>query len=145
MDSTLDRPSSQQTDPGPQSAEAATKKPMHSEPDTRSSVQTSSQDPDHYDAVIVGAGFCGLYILHHLRQLGFKVILLELGSDVGGGMTGPLKTTSRYFLLTRSQSGSGITTLDAVTTSMLRTTSSPTARRGRTGTGPSDSLPELSC
>lgn len=37
-----------------------------------------------YDAVIVGAGFAGLYMLHRLRQRGLRVLLLEAGSGVGG-------------------------------------------------------------
>ncbi|HIF10283.1 MAG TPA: NAD(P)/FAD-dependent oxidoreductase, partial [Sneathiellales bacterium] len=37
-----------------------------------------------YDAVIVGAGIAGLYLLHRLRGLGFRAKVLEAGSDVGG-------------------------------------------------------------
>jgi cation diffusion facilitator CzcD-associated flavoprotein CzcO len=37
-----------------------------------------------FDAVIVGAGFAGLYMLHRLRGLGFKARVLEAGSGVGG-------------------------------------------------------------
>jgi cyclohexanone monooxygenase len=36
------------------------------------------------DAVIVGAGFAGLYMLHRLRGMGFKARVLEAGSGVGG-------------------------------------------------------------
>ena len=36
------------------------------------------------DAVVVGAGFGGLYTLYRLRQLGFKVRAFEKGEDVGG-------------------------------------------------------------
>ena len=36
------------------------------------------------DAVVVGAGFGGLYALHRLRQLGFTVRAFEKGNDVGG-------------------------------------------------------------
>jgi len=36
------------------------------------------------DAVIVGAGFAGLYMLHRLRALGLSALVLEAGSDVGG-------------------------------------------------------------
>jgi cyclohexanone monooxygenase len=36
------------------------------------------------DAVIVGAGFAGLYMLHRLRGLGFRARVLEAGSGVGG-------------------------------------------------------------
>jgi cyclohexanone monooxygenase len=38
-----------------------------------------------YDAIIVGAGFSGLYQLHQLRdQLGLSVLVLEAGDGVGG-------------------------------------------------------------
>src|SRR5579875_2702613 len=36
------------------------------------------------DAVIVGAGFSGLYMLHRLRTMGMRAQVLERGSDVGG-------------------------------------------------------------
>ncbi|WP_110206831.1 flavin-containing monooxygenase [Nocardioides daejeonensis] len=36
------------------------------------------------DAVVVGAGFAGLYALHRLRGLGLDVQVYEAGSDVGG-------------------------------------------------------------
>ncbi len=36
------------------------------------------------DAVIVGAGFAGMYMLHRLRSQGMSAIVLEAGSDVGG-------------------------------------------------------------
>ena len=38
----------------------------------------------HCDAVIVGAGFAGLYMLHRLRSAGFSVRVFEAGSGVGG-------------------------------------------------------------
>ncbi len=37
-----------------------------------------------YDAVIVGAGFAGLYMLYKLRRLGLSVRVLEAGSGIGG-------------------------------------------------------------
>ena len=37
-----------------------------------------------YDAVIVGAGFGGMYMLHRLRGLGMSARVLEAGSGVGG-------------------------------------------------------------
>ena len=37
-----------------------------------------------YDAVIVGAGFSGLYQLHRLRECGFNVHVFEAGSGLGG-------------------------------------------------------------
>ena len=36
------------------------------------------------DAVIVGAGFAGLYMLHRLRGLGFSARVFEAGKGVGG-------------------------------------------------------------
>lgn len=38
----------------------------------------------HVDAIVVGAGFAGLYALHRLRGLGFSVRVLEAGDGVGG-------------------------------------------------------------
>ena len=37
-----------------------------------------------FDAVVVGAGFGGLYMLHVLRKLGFSARVYEAGSGVGG-------------------------------------------------------------
>ena len=36
------------------------------------------------DAVVVGAGFAGCYILYKLRQKGFKAKIIEAGSGLGG-------------------------------------------------------------
>jgi cation diffusion facilitator CzcD-associated flavoprotein CzcO len=36
------------------------------------------------DAVVVGAGFSGLYMLHRLRELGFRAVVLEQAEGVGG-------------------------------------------------------------
>jgi cation diffusion facilitator CzcD-associated flavoprotein CzcO/acetyl esterase/lipase len=36
------------------------------------------------DAVVVGAGFAGLYLLHRLRGLGFSTKVFEAADDVGG-------------------------------------------------------------
>ena len=46
----------------------------------------SAPDPEHtlFDAVIVGAGFAGLYMLHRLREAGHSARVYEAGSDVGG-------------------------------------------------------------
>ncbi|MGW0811240.1 flavin-containing monooxygenase [Nonomuraea sp. NPDC002799] len=37
-----------------------------------------------YDAVVVGAGFAGMYMLHELRGLGLSVRVFETGGGVGG-------------------------------------------------------------
>ncbi|MBV9504407.1 MAG: NAD(P)/FAD-dependent oxidoreductase [Acidobacteriia bacterium] len=39
---------------------------------------------EHFDVVIVGAGFAGLYALHRLRSLGFSARVYEAASGVGG-------------------------------------------------------------
>jgi cyclohexanone monooxygenase len=33
--------------------------------------------PEHFDAVVVGAGFSGLYMLYRLRQLGLSVKVFD--------------------------------------------------------------------
>src|SRR6185503_5630341 len=39
----------------------------------------------HFDALVIGAGFAGLYQLHCLRdRLGLRVRVLEAGGDIGG-------------------------------------------------------------
>ena len=37
-----------------------------------------------FDAVIVGAGFAGMYMLHCLRKLGLSACVFEAGGGVGG-------------------------------------------------------------
>ena len=37
-----------------------------------------------FDAIVVGAGFAGMYMLHRLRGQGMRVRVLEAGSSVGG-------------------------------------------------------------
>ena len=39
---------------------------------------------ESYDAVVVGAGFAGMYLLHRLRGLGLSVRVYEQGDGVGG-------------------------------------------------------------
>ncbi len=39
---------------------------------------------EQYDAVVVGAGFSGLYMLHKLRELGLSARAYEVGDGVGG-------------------------------------------------------------
>ena len=45
---------------------------------------TSGHGEAQYDAVVVGAGFSGLYMLHRLRALGLAARVFEQGGDVGG-------------------------------------------------------------
>ena len=37
-----------------------------------------------FDAVVVGAGIGGMYMLHRLRGAGLRAIVFEAGGDVGG-------------------------------------------------------------
>ena len=46
-------------------------------------LSSSPRMPD-VDAVIVGAGFSGMYMLIRLRELGLSGVVLEAGDDVGG-------------------------------------------------------------
>jgi cyclohexanone monooxygenase len=48
------------------------------------SLPSGVEDPGSLDAVIVGAGFAGLYMLHRLRGLGLSTRVYEAGSNVGG-------------------------------------------------------------
>src|SRR3954447_14246373 len=41
-------------------------------------------DSQMLDAVIVGAGFAGMYMLHRLRGMGLEAVVLEAGRGVGG-------------------------------------------------------------
>ncbi|HEX7354491.1 MAG TPA: alpha/beta hydrolase fold domain-containing protein [Mycobacteriales bacterium] len=41
-------------------------------------------DSPDVDAVVVGAGFAGLYLLHRLRQQGFSAVVFDEADDVGG-------------------------------------------------------------
>ncbi|MCW2540629.1 MAG: Cyclohexanone monooxygenase [Frankiales bacterium] len=47
-------------------------------------VESPITDHAEYDAVVVGAGFAGMYQLYRLRELGLSVRVLETGDGVGG-------------------------------------------------------------
>jgi cyclohexanone monooxygenase len=49
----------------------------------RSGAEAGARAPD-CDAVVIGAGFAGLYAVHKLTSLGFSIIGFERGDDVGG-------------------------------------------------------------
>ena len=52
---------------------------------TSTGIKSGSKDIETLDAVIIGAGFSGLYQLHLLREkLGKKVKVLEAATEVGG-------------------------------------------------------------
>jgi cyclohexanone monooxygenase len=48
------------------------------------SLSVSGKSVEAYDAVVVGAGFAGMYMLHRLRQQGLSVRVYEQGDGVGG-------------------------------------------------------------
>ena len=37
-----------------------------------------------FDAIVIGAGFSGLYALHRLRELGLRAVVIERADEVGG-------------------------------------------------------------
>jgi cyclohexanone monooxygenase len=54
-------------------------------PKAKQMLSTLARDsPIAFDAIIVGAGFAGMYMLHRLRKLGLIVRVYEQGGDVGG-------------------------------------------------------------
>lgn len=40
--------------------------------------------PPYFDAIVVGAGFAGLFMLYRLRELGLSVVSFDAAGDVGG-------------------------------------------------------------
>jgi cyclohexanone monooxygenase len=48
------------------------------------SLSVPGKSTEAYDAVVVGAGFAGMYMLHRLRQQGLSVRVYEQGDGVGG-------------------------------------------------------------
>jgi cyclohexanone monooxygenase len=50
----------------------------------RANPDAGAQPAHELDAVVVGAGFSGLYMLHRLRGLGLRTRVLEAGGGVGG-------------------------------------------------------------
>ena len=51
---------------------------------TRTDTADADADTKTYDAVVIGAGFAGLYMLYRLRQLGMTARVYESGDGVGG-------------------------------------------------------------
>ena len=51
---------------------------------TSPSPQPAAPGADSYDAVVIGTGFAGLYMLLRLRKLGLKALAYEAGDGVGG-------------------------------------------------------------
>ena len=53
-------------------------------PATQDQPQRAPEVGAAFDAVIIGAGFAGMYMLHRLRELGFTARVYEAGGGVGG-------------------------------------------------------------
>ncbi|MEN9728218.1 MAG: hypothetical protein RL434_2584 [Pseudomonadota bacterium] len=45
--------------------------------------QSAGAEPE-YDAIVVGAGFAGMYQLHRLREMGLRVKVFDAATEVGG-------------------------------------------------------------
>ena len=45
---------------------------------------SATETVEQFDAIVIGAGFGGMYMLHRLRGLGLKVRVYEKGDGVGG-------------------------------------------------------------
>ena len=52
--------------------------------DTKSPVSSTKGTRMEFDAIVVGAGFSGLYMLHKLRELGLSARVYETADGVGG-------------------------------------------------------------
>ena len=52
-------------------------------PQTQADATVNGAD-DRLDAIVIGAGFAGMYMVHKLRELGFSVHGFEAGEGVGG-------------------------------------------------------------
>jgi len=63
---------------------------------TPSSENNTQHQGQKLDAIIVGGGFNGVYLLKKLVDYGYKVLLVEAGSDFGGTWY-----WNRYVLLVR--------------------------------------------
>jgi cation diffusion facilitator CzcD-associated flavoprotein CzcO len=50
----------------------------------KGAVRVTDTHAPHFDAVVIGAGFSGLYMLHRLRRLGLRARVLERAENVGG-------------------------------------------------------------
>ena len=54
-------------------------------PDTHALAERPSQGQlAVYDAIVIGAGISGMYMLYRLRELGMTAMVFEAGTNVGG-------------------------------------------------------------
>jgi heterodisulfide reductase subunit A-like polyferredoxin len=63
---------------------------VHFRTDIGATNETADPNNENYakeletDVLIVGAGFGGIYLMHKLRQQGFKCKIMEAGTNIGG-------------------------------------------------------------
>ncbi|MEE4146338.1 MAG: NAD(P)/FAD-dependent oxidoreductase [Halieaceae bacterium] len=48
---------------------------------------TAAQSKPDYDAIVIGAGFAGLSLIHYLREAGLSLRVFDRASDIGGTWT----------------------------------------------------------
>jgi cation diffusion facilitator CzcD-associated flavoprotein CzcO len=54
-------------------------------PDTQMIAEQPDQDRvEEYDAIVIGAGISGIFMLYRLRELGMTTRVFEAGTNVGG-------------------------------------------------------------
>jgi cation diffusion facilitator CzcD-associated flavoprotein CzcO len=54
-------------------------------PDTPMVAEQPDQDQvEEYDAIVIGAGISGIFMLYRLRELGMTTRVFEAGTNVGG-------------------------------------------------------------
>ena len=53
-------------------------------PNSKNPKKRAAEDNVSFDAVIVGAGFAGMYMLHCLHGMGLSARVYEAGGGVGG-------------------------------------------------------------
>jgi cation diffusion facilitator CzcD-associated flavoprotein CzcO len=54
-------------------------------PDTPMVAEQPDQDQvEEYDAIVIGAGISGIFMLYRLRELGMTTRVFETGTNVGG-------------------------------------------------------------
>ncbi len=60
---------------------------MNSTQNQTEGLQTASREKPDYDAIVVGAGFAGLCLIHYLREAGLSLRVFDRASDIGGTWT----------------------------------------------------------
>ncbi len=52
--------------------------------DSSTAADADASRPESHDVIVIGAGVCGIYMLHRLCELGFDAAVLEAGDGPGG-------------------------------------------------------------